>query len=299
MRKREKELELQLAEKAEELKAKQKQLDEQRAQMQAMQLELNASSEQIKKLHARESDVVSAMAQIESLRVRKLNEAEEHAAQIREEAKKTLDNARIEAESILANAKREAENARNAARAEADKSLEEAQTKADNLLAQAEASRQEYMQNTEQLNSRLASVAAECKAQLEAMQSFMERLHVSEEQREGSEEIEDMRKALNAEPVSTPESYDDPAELMKNIYTIEKRDLPTQEQSEESEENQAPQSEAPKAPKINAWWAKKPEPEEESERVWTVDEIVDSVMEENDKETEDGYLEKLIEEILQ
>ena len=114
-----------------------------------------------------------------------------------------------------------------------------------------------------------------------------------------------MLKALHAQPVSTPESYENPSELMRSIYAIEQRELPEKEdgESKQAEEIKLPEggeeandNDANAAEQENA----SQHCDDEDGHVWTVDEIVDSVLDdEKEAQSNDGYLEKLIEEILQ
>ncbi len=301
MRKREKELEAQLAAKAEELKTAQQELDKRLREIQELQRNIESGNEQIKKLHARESDVISAMAEIENMRARKLDEANRLSKEMTDNAQKKIDEASEEAERIMASAKSAAEATMTEARERSAKVIDDARAQADNMLAQAESTRQDYLKNTREMNDRLYSVGSSLKDELKSLEDLLERLGAQAEPEGEDDELQNMRKALHAEPVETPESYENPADLMKNIYAIEQRDIPSGE--EKDAHRQAEAGEAPKADAEIESAKEETKPEEESpkeDRIWTVDEIVDSVLaEDKNANNEDKYLEKLIEEILQ
>lgn len=297
MRRREMELEKQISELKGKLEEKKQEADRLSLELGARDAKLQEKNALIDQLRAREGDVVSAMAQIETLRVQRMQQAEEQARSMQEAAQNILDEARAEAEAERKSAKEEAERIRAAAEAEAKASLEGARAQAENMINQAEAFRQDHVKATRDMNGRLAALAERFGEELESLRKLSGELREKNREPEADgAEIEDMRKALHSEAVETPESYESPAGLMQSIYAIEQRALP-----EEEGEQDAPfcgaQAEAAQAPQADAAAENAAE-----ERVWTVDDVVDSMLEEEAQGTgtdTDRYLEKLIDEILQ
>ena len=287
MRKREKELEELLAGKTAELQKVQAEIEKLKLEAQEMKKRFEERDAYAQKLQTRESDVVAAFAEIQNTRNRKMKETEETVQKMTADAEQIVANARLEAEKVKTEVAAEMEKLKEEARNEAESVVQKARTDAEEIKTQAETLRADCEKENEKLKLHMASIAQQCRDHIASLEEKVSRLHASKpaeidtlvvEEKTCVEDpdgetptTEGEREEENAE---TADSYENPADLMKSIYEIEKRELP-----DKDEEN------AETAP-------------EEPDHVWTVDEIVDSVIDDG-KSSEEDYLEKLIGEILQ
>lgn len=290
MRRHEKELEEQLLAKNKELTEKQGALQALTEEITALKGKIQEQETRIISYQEREGALVSAMTQVEALSRNRMSETE---AQV---------------QAMLGGAKRETDALLSAAKEQAAATLAQAREQANAMLTQAEASAKEYKSNTDALNARLVAVSKQAKAQLASLEEWMQRAVLFGDNEEDIEEIKALRHAMLAEETPTPETYENPAELMQSIYSIEGRDLPTQE----SEAAQAPQTE--ETPVVEQPTADESAPEQPvsqpsapaepaaEQPLWTVDDIVASVIGGEAPKTEtdsDAYLKQLIDDILQ
>ncbi len=320
MRKHEKELEEQLSAKAKELAEKENALRALTLETTMLKTRVQEQDARIASYQEREGALVAAMTQAEALSRNRL-------AETGTQVQTLLDNARREADALLSDAKAQAESTLHGAQQQASDTLAQAQREAADTLAQAkeqavamltqaETSVSEQKSHTEAFNAQLAAAAKQAKAQLASLEAWMQRALVFADHEEQLGELQSMKEAVLAGEVQTPEAYANPAELMQSIYTIEGRELPKEpdegmkpaaDASAQASAEKTPAEEAPVAgapaeePPIAQLPAQEPETEQ-APRMWTVDEIVASVI---DGETpgpdadSDAYLKQLIDDILQ
>ncbi|MDD4075366.1 MAG: hypothetical protein PHC80_04675 [Eubacteriales bacterium] len=287
MRRHEKELEEQLSAKSKELTEKENALQALTQEIAALKGKIQEKETRILSYQEREGALVSAMTQVEALSKNRMAETESQVQAM-------LDDAKIEADAALSTAKERAAAV-----------LSQAKDQAAAMLAQAEASVKEYKCNTDALNARLIAVSKQAKAQLASLEEWMQRSVLFTDNEEDIEELQSLQRAVLAEETAAPETYANPAELMQSIYSIERRDLPAREDEPMTEQPQ-PETTAAEEPAAEEPAVEEPVPEEpETEKtqpLWTVDDIVASVIDGEPPKTDtdsDAYLKQLIDDILQ
>lgn len=110
----------------------------------------------------------------------------------------------------------------------------------------------EYRANAARLNESLQAAATAAAVQAEQFRSFASGTRLQGES-ELAGEYADVSALLEEKELNLPDDYETPSTLMKSIYAIENRELPEQEA----------------APEATA------SAEEEPDRVWTVNEIME------------------------
>ena len=186
----------------EELKAK---LSEQEA--------LNARLEQaIEEYKRKESAIANALTRAQSDAGKVIDEAnaEDKAA------------AHAEAESIIA-----------AAQEEADKIKQQAEEYSRQSALKAEAFMQNYRESASKLNKALQRAAETAAAQAEHFRACIKDSNLDNEIEMAGEYIPEGDAGINADEL--PESYENPAELMRSIYKIENRQTTPTEEAKEAE----------------------------------------------------------------
>lgn len=287
MRKREKELEELLKDKDTELEKARRETEKIKADALEIKRRFEERDALVQKLQARESDVVAAFAEIQSARARKMKETEDEVRQMKDNAGQILDKARFDADRIKEDAIKEADEIKTKAQSEAETIVSQARSEADEIKDKMDELREGCENENKKMKLHLSSIAKQCKEHIAALEERILMLSDNDPEKETGEDEEPLDEAqiegekydtAQEDSVGTDGSEKDagmkPADVMKSIYEIEKRELPN------SEERDAAPSEG------------------EPDHVWTVDEIVDSVMDEGTS-SEDDYLEKLIGEILQ
>lgn len=287
MRRHEKELEEQLSAKSKELTEKENALQALTQEIAALKGKIQEQETRILSYQEREGALVSAMTQVEALSKNRMAETESQV------------------QAMLDDAKKEADAALSTAKERAAAVLSQAKDQAAAMLAQAEASVKEYKCNTDALNARLIAVSKQAKAQLASLEEWMQRSILFTDNEEDIEELQSLQRAVLAEETAAPETYANPAELMQSIYSIERRDLPAREDEPMTEQPQ-PETTAAEEPAAEEPAVEEPVPEEpETEKtqpLWTVDDIVASVIDGEPPKTDtdsDAYLKQLIDDILQ
>lgn len=287
MRRHEKELEEQLSAKSKELTEKENALQALTQEIAALKGKIQEQETRILSYQEREGALVSAMTQVEALSKNRMAETESQV------------------QAMLDDAKKEADAALSTAKERAAAVLSQAKDQAAAMLAQAEASVKEYKCNTDALNARLIAVSKQAKAQLASLEEWMQRSVLFTDNEEDIEELQSLQRAVLAEETAAPETYANPAELMQSIYSIERRDLPAREDEPMTEQPQ-PETTAAEEPAAEEPAVEEPVPEEpETEKtqpLWTVDDIVASVIDGEPPKTDtdsDAYLKQLIDDILQ
>lgn len=224
---------------------KAKELEEQLAQSEqevailAKKVEtLSAALEEFK---AKESAISGALTNAQRAADKVVADAEKERGLILDDAEEERRTAKKEAEEIIADANREA-----------DAIIVKAKEKARALAMQAEAFMTEYRANAARLNESLQAAATAAAVQAEQFRSFASGTRLQGES-ELAGEYADVSALLEEKELNLPDDYETPSTLMKSIYAIENRELPEQET----------------APEATA------SAEEEPDRVWTVNEIME------------------------
>ncbi len=224
---------------------KAKELEEQLAQSEqevailAKKVEtLSAALEEFK---AKESAISGALTNAQRAADKVVADAEKERGFILDDAEEERRTAKKEAEEIIADANREA-----------DAIIVKAKEKARALAMQAEAFMTEYRANAVRLNESLQAAATAAAVQAEQFRSFASGTRLQGES-ELAGEYADVSALLEEKELNLPDDYETPSTLMKSIYAIENRELPEQET----------------APEATA------SAEEEPDRVWTVNEIME------------------------
>lgn len=196
----------------EELKAK---LSEQEA--------LNARLEQtIEEYKRKEGAIANALTRAQSDAGKVIDEAHAESARIINKANEDKAAAHAEAESIIA-----------AAQEDADKIKQQAEEYSRQSALKAEAFMQNYRESASKLNKALQRAAETAAAQAEHFRACIKDSNLDNEIEMASEYIPEGEAGVSADEL--PESYENPAELMRSIYKIENRQATPAEEAEEPE----------------------------------------------------------------
>lgn len=196
----------------EELKAK---LSEQEA--------LNARLEQtIEEYKRKEGAIANALTRAQSDAGKVIDEAHAESARIINKANEDKAAAHAEAESIIA-----------AAQEDADKIKQQAEEYSRQSALKAEAFMQNYRESASKLNKALQRAAETAAAQAEHFRACIKDSNLDNEIEMAGEYIPEGEAGISADEL--PESYENPAELMRSIYKIENRQAMPAEEAEEPE----------------------------------------------------------------
>lgn len=196
----------------EELKAK---LSEQEA--------LNARLEQtIEEYKRKEGAIANALTRAQSDAGKVIDEAHAESARIINKANEDKAAAHAEAESIIA-----------AAQEDADKIKQQAEEYSRQSALKAEAFMQNYRESASKLNKALQRAAETAAAQAEHFRACIKDSNLDNEIEMAGEYIPEGEAGVSADEL--PESYENPAELMRSIYKIENRQAMPAEEAEEPE----------------------------------------------------------------
>lgn len=196
----------------EELKAK---LSEQEA--------LNARLEQtIEEYKRKEGAIANALTRAQSDAGKVIDEAHAESARIINKANEDKAAAHAEAESIIA-----------AAQEDADKIKQQAEEYSRQSALKAEAFMQNYRESASKLNKALRRAAETAAAQAEHFRACIKDSNLDNEIEMAGEYIPEGDAGINADEL--PESYENPAELMRSIYKIENRQATPAEEAGEPE----------------------------------------------------------------
>lgn len=196
----------------EELKAK---LSEQEA--------LNTRLEQtIEEYKRKEGAIANALTRAQSDAGKVIDEANAEGARIINKANEDKAAAHAEAESIIA-----------AAQEDADKIKQQAEEYSRQSALKAEAFMQNYRESASKLNKALQRAAETAAAQAEHFRACIKDSNLDNEIEMAGEYIPEGEAGVSADEL--PESYENPAELMRSIYKIENRQATPAEEAEEPE----------------------------------------------------------------
>ena len=162
---------------------------------------------------SREQSIANAMTEAAELRRRICTDAEKDASTLRTEAETERRQAHQESETLIEAAYQNARDIVKEANAESRKKLE-----------QTEAAINTYSEVLHQYNTMVLDHAKTAEENARRYAEFYRQMQFSVPDLLG--ETADLGSLPDAPDVSVGEIGDDPAKLMRNIYTIEKRDLP-------------------------------------------------------------------------
>ena len=225
-------------------------------------------SAELAEFKAKESAISGALTNAQRAAEKVIADAEAEGESIRRAAEEERDDAEREADEIIAAANRKA-----------DSIIANAKEKARGIAMQAEAFMAEYRANAARLNESLQAAAQAAAAQAEQFRSFASGTRL-ESETELAGEYKDVSALLEEKELDLPEEYDAPATLMRNIYAIENRALPEDAEKLEAEPSVA---------------------EEETDRIWTVNEIMEDKPTEPHSPEEAGItaeLDEIINDVL-
>jgi len=232
---------------------------------------------QVDEYKAKEGVLASTLLEAQAAAKRILNEANEKA----DATVKDADEKKQAAFALVQSAEEEA--AKKAAGI-----IEAAQAEAKRRMEQAEASAAEYKQNLKMLNLRLTTSAIAAKAQAEKFAAIIEELHIREDDdADMVREIDGLSEALATESeVELPEEYASPAELIHSLYAIQKRSIPhfvedvetlVAEGAQSSIQGDALAKKQEDAKREGENMQEEADAKDEtSDKVWTVEEIVET-----------------------
>ncbi len=284
------------------MRTKRRIIKEQAAELESLKLELREKELLIKELADKVEDY-SSREQAISLA---MTEATVTAQKVVKEANERADAIRAESETESRAAKNEAEMLVEVAYQNARDIVKEANEQSRQRLEQTEASIRTYGELLGQYNESVMESAKQAEENAKRYATFYQKLQMAVPELIG--ESKDLSGLIENSEADLPEAGDDPAQLMKNIYTIEHRSIPVDEEEKvtgfntdfepEPEPKPEPELEPPTDDEPKEEPVKEeeqlpiePEPDED-ERVYTVDEFV----EDDGKETME--IDTLIDEIL-
>ncbi|NCB31643.1 MAG: hypothetical protein EOM66_09595 [Clostridia bacterium] len=172
--------------------------------------------------------------------VNALTEAQQTASRIREEAERYKAQVVGGAYSERDAAKRQAAEMIEKARKQAEDILRGAQDQAANLRAQGDGYVADAKEKAASLKEHLRKVTEETQEHMGALSSFLMEMH---------ESVEDTPVAP---PMALPQNYKSPAELMRNIYTIQGRNLPEETPAAEEPQQTAQPQKTPGGPDLDS-----------------------------------------------
>lgn len=232
--------------------------------------EISVLTKRVEELKSREARLHSELEGYRSRSeaiINALTEAQHTAARIREEADAYKTQVVSGAYSERDAAKREAEETLQKARLQAEQLLAKAGEQAAQIRSQAEAYVAEAKKRAAGLKERLRQAAEEARQQAEAFGSF----------------AMDIRNcgtgSADVNAAALPKDYKSPSELMRNIYTIQGRELPQDGSGAQDSLQQpepAPDLESILAEVVGLPDCAEAEPESSDGQVFSVNEILTS-----------------------
>ncbi|MCE5236344.1 MAG: hypothetical protein ABFC62_04075 [Clostridiaceae bacterium] len=268
--------------------SKTKQLEEMSAELAQLKARGEEMEKKLLEYHAKEEAIIGALTEAKSAAARIITAAERMRSDMLDEAEQNKRLAAEEAERTVAEA---------IARAEAV-SLD-ARQKADELLIGVENEAQMYRETLAAFNEQLFAAADHVKTYAEKFEALARGEAIEDDSAEIDYGTAALRRSMEQPAAELPEDYANPAELMRGIYALQGRELPTVEigVSEAEEEPAAAEEEAafsgPETGEAEG------EGEEEAEHVWTVDEIISDALAKAESEIAvDDQLNALIDDVL-
>ena len=244
--------------------------------------------------HAKEQAIIGA-----------LTEAKTTAARIVAAAEKVRDDMLEDAEQSKKLAAEEAERVLNDARAHAEEVAISARQKAEEMLAGVEADTKMYREMLAAFNEELCEAADSARAYAQKFEAFARGEMLEDESSEVDYATAALRNQIEKEPVKLPEDYENPAALMRGIYSLQGRELPpigSYGHTAEADEVYREDAEAQQETDLSREAVVEDAPEKDdtpAEHVWTVDEIISDAMAKAEGDiTVDAQLNALIDDVL-
>lgn len=187
----------------------------------------------------------AAMADAERLKAEALSDAERIRSEAQADAKAIMDDAHMEktkaeaeatdvkskadAEAIrvISEAEAHAKEIRLAAACEADKTVSEAKEQSSKMLFATESTAAEYEQTLAAYNAQLEQLAADLTANAQHLAAFARNSKITDTSI--AEETKGMYRIPYSDNIELPDAGDDPAAVMRNIYALQHRELPDNE----------------------------------------------------------------------
>ena len=259
---------------ARKLKELQEQLEQKCRELEAAVAHSTELEKIVEGYHARETAIVNALTQAQESAQRIVGDAKVQSSELTADAERRLNEAAEEAERKLNDANTEAERIIIEAKDKAAQHKHEAASEADNLRTAARAEVENCQAALVSVKREIAEAAERAARQAERFKEFLGGVKLSDKV---DAEVAPERTE-QTEPV-TPDDYSTPSELMRSIYAIQGRELP-QSANAEPEQPQIeaePAQEQPEAePVAQEQEAETAQVQGAEERVWTVDEIMNS-----------------------
>lgn len=265
-------------------------LEQCKVELEQLKKQLAEQTNKINEYQTREQAVVLALTEAQATATRRISLAKDEANAILKDAehkKQTIDE---QVNGLL-----------EKAQAEANVIVEQAREQVKTQLLQTQASVVDYQERLHALNAHLKEAAQRAHRLAEQFSSAMQSCVTALP--DTVAEVRDLTDLVQADLKDLPEQYDSPSDLMHSIYAIEGRDIPRAVKKEptaaaiqapaDDHEASEPVDCAPPSPPVESKKNETAEPDEE--RVWTVDEVVAQVQEED----VDPDLDHLLEEIMQ
>lgn len=268
--------------------SKTKQIEEMSAELAQLKARGEETEKKLLEYRAKEEAIIGALTEAKSAAARIITGAERMRSDMLDEAEQNKRLAAEEAERIVAEAAAHAETV----------SLD-ARQRADELLLGVENEAQMYRETLAAFNEQLFAAADHVKTYAVKFEALARGEAIEDDSAEIGYGTAALRRTLEQPTAELPEDYANPAELMRGIYALQGRELPAVElaASETEEEPAATDGEAfigePETGEAEG------EGEEESEHVWTVDEIISDAMAKAESDIAvDDQLNALIDDVL-
>lgn len=276
-------------------------ISQQKAELERLTSRLADQDKLLQEYRQREKAVIEALTKAQAVADDIIKNANDRLAQANQDAEVIIQHAKEEADKVLQAAMDRADEKLTAATGRAAKIVEDAQREATRRLAQTEASAKAYQENIDAVNAELKQTAELARNRAEAFAQFIEQL-MPAGNAEFAAEGQGLSALLAAQPVETPEEYENPAELMKSIYAIQGRNAEPASYSEEpdteTEAVDADEADDVDEPDEADGVDEQDEPDEADEtdeQVWSVDKVLSQAQVE---QVEDNPLIKELESII-
>ncbi|MBQ9832757.1 MAG: hypothetical protein IJO48_03395 [Clostridia bacterium] len=189
------------------------------AQLNDLQNRLADANTRMAEYQNREASIIGALTEAQTSSKRIIDEAYATSDRILSEAHQNKEQSDAQAQATVADAQKKAQDILADADMRAKEIVANAKVEAKNIITQAQAEYEECKQSISRMNERIAVTAEEAARRLEDFKSVFSFDTIETE-------VVEFTKTEEEQTVQTPEEYSSPAQLMKNIYTIQGRELP-------------------------------------------------------------------------
>lgn len=205
-------------------------LEERAERIQTLEQRAEKNEDVIEKYRAREQAIVDSLAAAQNESRQRLKDAQEKADALIGEARRTAESAVQAAETSAGEIVQKAEAYRDTliaeAKARADAMLSEAKDKSGAILSQTQAAVAEYEETLTRYNALIEENALHAREKAAQYASFLQTQKLAVP--ELTKTAETLADAPYAPQVELPSAEDNPAQLMRNIYTLESREIPNE-----------------------------------------------------------------------